>query len=60
MSQLYIGNLSSEATERHVQDVFSQYGAVKEVILKSGFAFVEMEDPIGARLSKSELNGELS
>ena len=60
MSQLYVGNLSSEVTERHVHDVFSQYGSVKEVILKSGFAFVEMEDSAGARLSKNELNGEQS
>eukprot|EP00800_Vazella_pourtalesii_P012287 TRINITY_DN2908_c0_g1_i2.p1 TRINITY_DN2908_c0_g1~~TRINITY_DN2908_c0_g1_i2.p1 ORF type:complete len:490 (-),score=78.64 TRINITY_DN2908_c0_g1_i2:1556-3025(-) len=59
MSQLYVGNLSSEVTERHVHDVFSQYGPVKEVILKSGFAFVEMEDSAGARLSKNELNGKM-
>ena len=59
MSQLYVGNLSSEATERHVQELFSQFGIVKEVILKSGFAFVEMDDPTSTRLAKNEINGEL-
>lgn len=49
---IYVGNLSFDATESDVEQAFSQYGAVKSVnIIKDretgrsrGFGFVEMED----------------
>jgi RNA recognition motif-containing protein len=49
---IYVGNLSFEATESDVESAFSQYGEVKSVsIVKDretgrsrGFGFVEMRD----------------
>jgi RNA recognition motif-containing protein len=47
---VYVGNLSYEATEQNLADVFAEYGSVKRVQLPTdretgrmrGFAFVEM------------------
>jgi RNA recognition motif-containing protein len=47
---IYVGNLSFDAEEQDVQDLFSQYGSVSKCSLptdretgrKRGFAFVEM------------------
>jgi RNA recognition motif-containing protein len=52
MTSIYVGNLSSNATEDELQEAFSQYGRVSSVsIVKDretsrprGFAFVEMPD----------------
>lgn len=49
---IYVGNLSFDATEADVEQAFSQYGAVKSVsIIKDretgrsrGFGFVEMQN----------------
>lgn len=48
---IYVGNLPYEATEQEVNEVFSDYGAVKRVSIPvdretgkvRGFGFVEME-----------------
>ncbi|MBD0268334.1 RNA-binding protein [Pseudanabaena sp. FACHB-2040] len=48
---IYVGNLSFEATEADLSEVFAEYGTVKRVQLPvdretgrfRGFAFVEME-----------------
>ena len=48
---IYIGNLSFQATEDDLREVFAEYGTVSRVALpidresgkKRGFAFVEME-----------------
>lgn len=48
---IYVGNLSFEATQEDLTQVFSEYGTVKRVQLPTdretgrfrGFAFVEME-----------------
>ncbi|NJK27994.1 MAG: RNA-binding protein [Coleofasciculaceae cyanobacterium SM2_3_26] len=48
---IYVGNLSFDATEEDVTEVFSEYGTVKRAQLPTdretgrfrGFAFVEME-----------------
>ncbi|GGA50533.1 RNA-binding protein [Okeania sp. KiyG1] len=48
---VYVGNLSYDATEEDIRDVFKEYGSVKRVQVPSdrdtgrprGFAFVEME-----------------
>ena len=52
MSSIYVGNLSSNATEDELQEAFGQYGKVSSVsIIKDretgrprGFAFIEMPD----------------
>lgn len=48
---VYVGNLSYEATDEDIKDVFKEYGSVKRVQVPTdretgrprGFAFVEME-----------------
>jgi RNA recognition motif-containing protein len=49
---IYVGNLSFQATEEDLREVFADYGEVKRISLpvdretgrKRGFAFVEMSD----------------
>lgn len=50
--KIYVGNLSFDATEAEVQELFAQYGTVESVAMITdrdsgrfrGFGFVEMED----------------
>jgi RNA recognition motif-containing protein len=64
MSSIYVGNLSSDATEDELQGAFGQYGRVSSVsIVKDrdtgrsrGFAFVEMPDGKEAATAIKELN----
>ena len=51
MKSIYVGNLSYDATEDELRDLFEQYGAVESVKLINdrdtgrprGFGFVEMD-----------------
>ncbi|MCD6181889.1 MAG: RNA-binding protein [Candidatus Cloacimonetes bacterium] len=62
MKKLYIGNISWQASEEDLQELFSQYGQVESVRIitdretgkSRGFGFVEMED---AERAMAELNG---
>jgi RNA recognition motif-containing protein len=64
MKKIYVGNLSFNATEAELRDLFSQHGTVSSVSLVSdretgqprGFAFVEMES--GAEAAISALDGK--
>ena len=40
MSRVYIGNLSSRADERDIEDFFRGFGRIRAVMLKNGFGFV--------------------
>ena len=61
---IYVGNLSFDATEADIEREFSQYGDVKTVnIIKDrdtgrsrGFGFVEMHDDKSAREAIEGLN----
>jgi RNA recognition motif-containing protein len=63
---LFVGNLSHNATENDLQDLFVQYGPVTEVNLMldrasgrpRGFAFVTMESKEGADAAMAALNGK--
>lgn len=63
--KLYVGNLSSEATEEELRYNFSQAGNVLSVSLikdrmtglNKGFGFVEMETEEGARKAIESFNG---
>ncbi len=52
-SKLYVGNLSQNATEVQLRELFSQAGEIKEIVLimdretqrPRGFGFVEMATP---------------
>ena len=61
---IYVGNLSFNATENELESVFGQYGEVTSVnIIKDretgrsrGFAFVEMRDGNQAREAIEQVN----
>jgi splicing factor, arginine/serine-rich 4/5/6 len=40
MSRVYVGNLSSRATERDIEGFFRGFGRIRDVMLKNGFGFV--------------------
>lgn len=39
-SRVYIGHLSSRATEREIGDFFRGYGRIRDIVMKNGFGFV--------------------
>ena len=65
-NRLYVGNLSFNATETDLEDLFGQAGKVKEVALiqdretgkSRGFAFVTMSSDEEANAAISQLNGK--
>jgi len=58
-SKLYVGNLSYSITKEQMEELFSNYGGVKQVniIEGRGFGFVEMSNPSEAEKAKEALNG---
>jgi cold-inducible RNA-binding protein len=64
-TKLYVGNLTFDAVENDLQDLFSQHGPVTEVNLiqdhatgkARGFAFVTMATKEGADAAIQALNG---
>lgn len=64
MTNIYVGNLSFDATEDDLREAFSQYGVVDAVnIIKDretgrprGFAFVEMPNAEEAKNAIEQLN----
>jgi len=65
-TKLFVGNLSFNATENQLQDMFAEHGPVVEVDLimdrfsgrPRGFAFVTMETKEGADAASRALNGK--
>src|SRR5215475_13146123 len=65
-TKLFVGNLSFNATENQLQDMFAAHGNVLEVDLimdkftgrPRGFAFVTMENKEGADAATQALNGK--
>lgn len=66
MKNIFVGNLTCEATEASVRSLFEAHGAVERVTLMKdwdtgrsrGFAFVEMTDTAKADAAIVALNGE--
>lgn len=62
---IYIGNLSFQASEDDIRDVFAEYGEVTRISLpmdretgrKRGFAFVEMKEEAQEEAAIAELDG---
>jgi len=65
MKNIYVGNLSFNATEDQVRELFEAHGAVDRVSIVTdrdtgqsrGFAFVEMPDDEAAQKAMEALNG---
>uniref|UniRef100_A0A8D3E8S9 RNA binding motif protein X-linked n=1 Tax=Scophthalmus maximus TaxID=52904 RepID=A0A8D3E8S9_SCOMX len=64
--KLFIGGLNTETTEKALDQYFSKYGRIVEVILMKdretnksrGFAFVTFESPADAKDAAREMNGK--
>jgi len=64
--KVYVGNLSFNATEEQVQDLFAEFGKVESLAMINdrdtgrfrGFCFVEMEDS-AANAAINALNGKI-
>lgn len=58
-SKLYVGNLSYSVVNNELEELFSNYGEVREVkiIEGKGFGFVEMSNQAEAEKAKDALNG---
>jgi RNA recognition motif-containing protein len=62
---IYIGNLSYQASEEDIREVFAEYGTVKRVVLPMdretgrmrGFAFVEMSSDEHENSAIADLDG---
>ncbi len=65
-TKLYVGNLSYNTTQESLEALFSQVGAVTEVVVVEdretrrprGFGFVHMADETGARAAIEQLDGK--
>ncbi len=65
MFNIYVGNLSSEATEDEIRGLFEEHGEVLKVNLVTdrdtgrprGFGFVEMADANKGRTAIEQING---
>jgi cold-inducible RNA-binding protein len=69
--KIYVGNLSFEATEEQVSEMFAQFGKVESIAMITdrasgrfrGFGFVEMEDSAAnaaiKALNDKELDGRM-
>ena len=65
MKNIYVGNLTFDATEDQVRGLFEAYGPVDKVSIVTdrdtgqprGFAFVEMTERRDAETAISQLNG---
>jgi len=64
---IYVGNLSSETTEKQLEDLFAPFGEIKLVKIivdaytkrSKGFAFVEMPEQENAAQAVEKLNNSL-
>lgn len=56
-TRVYVGHIPYEARERDIERFFKGYGRIREILLKRGFAFVELGDPRDADDAVYELNG---
>ena len=53
--QIFIAKLSTSVRERDLEDEFRRFGAIKNIQLKRGYAFIEYEDYKDADDAKVEM-----
>uniref|UniRef100_A0A8C9SZ79 RNA binding motif protein X-linked n=1 Tax=Scleropages formosus TaxID=113540 RepID=A0A8C9SZ79_SCLFO len=66
--KLFIGGLNTETNEKALEQYFSKYGRIVEVLLMKdretnksrGFAFVTFENPADAKDAAREMNGKVA
>lgn len=57
-SRVYIGNLPKDTGDRDLERFFRGFGRIRDVLIKNGYGFVELEDPRDADDAVYELNGK--
>jgi arginine/serine-rich splicing factor 4/5/6 len=57
--RIYLGRMPYRATERDIEDFFRGYGKISDIIIKTGFAFVEFHDARDADDAAHDLNGRM-
>ncbi|KAM3964165.1 PTB-associated splicing factor isoform 2-T2 [Aphomia sociella] len=60
-SRLYIGNLTSDATEEEILNLFNPYGETAELFInkEKNFGFIKMDYRVNAERAKRELDGKM-
>ncbi|KAG0341300.1 hypothetical protein BG004_006085, partial [Podila humilis] len=56
-TRVYVGHLSRDADERDIEELFRDFGRIREINLKNGFGFVEFNSPRDAEDAVYETNG---
>lgn len=57
-TRIYVGALSRHVRSRDIEDLFSRYGRVKDIDVKSHYAFVEMRHARDADEAVHRLDGK--
>lgn len=58
-ANLHLSGYGPTTTNQDIINMFAPYVHVTEVVNKSGFSFINTQDPNGARVAKEALNGSL-
>ncbi|KAF7265544.1 serine-arginine protein 55-like [Rhynchophorus ferrugineus] len=57
-TRVFVGGLTYKVRERDLEKFFRKYGRIREVSMKSGYAFVEFDDYRDAEDAVYEMNGK--
>jgi len=57
MSTIFLGNLARDVRQRDVEDFFHGFGVIRDINIKSGFAFIEFQDRRDAADACRRLDG---
>ncbi|KAF9940134.1 hypothetical protein BGZ65_008116 [Modicella reniformis] len=57
-TRVYLGHLSRDASDRDIENLFKNYGRLREVTIKNGFGFVEFSDPRDAKDAVYDIHGK--
>lgn len=57
-TQVYIAKLHKYTRESDLQDAFSKFGKIKQIVLKHAYAFIDFEDHEAAVQAVKEMDGK--
>merc|ERR1711973_56988 len=58
MPRLYVGKIDSRVRERDIERLFDGYGRIEDILMKAGYAFVDIDDRRDAEDAVYDLNGK--
>ena len=58
LNKIYIGRLSRSVKESDLQSEFSKFGKVKDIELRSSYAFLSFESESEAKEAAAEMDGK--